>query len=156
MPDRPTDYRVPAGATPSPFPATPSLCRFDRPLALSSQVHSLVRRVLFGVCSPSFLRRPFGLRPALGFLPYSRCCRRSPRFAGLPISRCVPSSGFLNLSTVYSASGIAGLFHPATTSRVSVQGLGPAPQLYRLVAGLCLRALCVRMITGCPAATIAR
>jgi len=75
---------------------------------------------------------------------------------GFPNPRCVPSSGFLNLSTVCSASGFAGFFHPATTSRVSVQGLGPVPQLYRLVAGLCLPALSEFALTGCPAATLAR
>ena len=42
----------------------------------------------------------------------------------LPSPRSVPPTGFLNLSTVFSASGFAGLFHPATTSRVhAVQGL---------------------------------
>jgi hypothetical protein len=30
----------------------------------------------------------------------------------------VPSSGFLNLSTVCATTGFAGLFHPAATSRV--------------------------------------
>jgi hypothetical protein len=39
-------------------------------------------------------------------------------------SRYVPPSGFLSLSTACSASGLAGLLHPAATSRVSsVQGL---------------------------------
>ena len=42
--------------------------------------------------------------------------------------RLVPSSGFLNLSTVFSTFGFAGFFHPAATSRVSVQGFGPASQ----------------------------
>lgn len=41
----------------------------------------------------------------------------------LPCLRYVPSSGFLNRSTSYSATELAGLFHPATTSRVTpVQG----------------------------------
>jgi hypothetical protein len=40
------------------------------------------------------------------------------------LPRFVPSSDFLNPSTVSSALGLAGLFHPAATSRVSlVQGL---------------------------------
>lgn len=33
-------------------------------------------------------------------------------------ARFVPPSGFLDLSTVYSVSGFAGLFHPAATCRV--------------------------------------
>jgi hypothetical protein len=42
----------------------------------------------------------------------------------LPCLRYGPSSGFLNLSTVFSTHTLAGLFHPAATSRVSlVQGL---------------------------------
>jgi hypothetical protein len=44
----------------------------------------------------------------------------------LPRSRYVPPSGFLNLSAVCSGPNFAGLFHPATTSRVHpVQGLLP-------------------------------
>jgi hypothetical protein len=39
----------------------------------------------------------------------------------------VPSSGFLNLSTAFSAIQLAGLFHPAATYRVRpVQGLLPS------------------------------
>jgi hypothetical protein len=73
--------------------------------------------------------------PALGFLPSSRRYRWCPRFAGFPTSRFVPSSGFLNLSTAFSTFGVAGLFHPAATSRVSVQGFGPDSQPYRFVIG---------------------
>lgn len=36
----------------------------------------------------------------------------------LPRRRYVPSSGFLNRPTFYSALELAGLFHPAATSRV--------------------------------------
>lgn len=44
----------------------------------------------------------------------------------IPTLRYAPSSGFLNLSTVSSAFWLAGLFHPAATSRVQpVQGLLP-------------------------------
>jgi len=45
-------------------------------------------------------------------------------FAEHPRLHFVPSSGFHNLSTVSSALELAGLFHPAATSRVrAVQGL---------------------------------
>jgi len=99
---------------------------------------------------------PSGVQPALGFLPSSRHHRRSPPVRGSPIPRDVPPTGFLNLSTVCSASGFAGLFHPAATSRVSVQGFAPVPQRYRLVAGLCLLALVAHALTGRPAATRAQ
>jgi hypothetical protein len=72
---------------------------------------------------------------------------------GVPTLRDVPSSGFLNLSTAFSTFGFAGFFHPAATSRVSVQGFDPDPQPYRLVAGPCLLALVAHLLTGCPAAT---
>ena len=52
--------------------------------------------------------------------------------------------------------GFAGLFHPAATSRVSVQGFVPAPQPYRLVVGRCLLALAEFALTGCPAAARSR
>jgi hypothetical protein len=39
-------------------------------------------------------------------------------FAGPPMLRFAPSSGFHNLSTASSALELAGLFHPAATSRV--------------------------------------
>jgi hypothetical protein len=42
-------------------------------------------------------------------------CVHSTR--GFPSPRYVPSAGVLNLSTAFSASGSAGLFHPATASR---------------------------------------
>jgi len=101
MPDRPTDHRVPAGATPSPFPATPSLCRFDRPLALSSQVHSLVRRVLFGVCSPSFLRLAaacLGVLALFAVLPEESTVRGSSHFPLCSVLRfSQPLDGLLRL-----------------------------------------------------------
>lgn len=65
--------------------------------------------------------------PCRGFLPSSRLHRRCPRLQEVPSSRCVPSSGFLGLSTACSTFGFAGLFHPAATSRVSVQGFLPRP-----------------------------
>lgn len=38
-----------------------------------------------------------------------------------------PSVAFLAPSTVYSATSLAGLFHPATTSRVRSSGVCPSP-----------------------------
>ena len=54
---------------------------------------------------------------------------------GVPRSRSVPSSTFRTSSTVSSATGLAGLFHPATTSRVRSPGGFPPTQPYRLVDG---------------------
>jgi hypothetical protein len=78
--------------------------------------------------SSKFLRHSFRLllseEPVLlGFLPYSRHYRVRPLARENALSRYVPSSGFCNLSTAFSASGRVGLLHPTATSRVlSVQG----------------------------------
>jgi len=115
--------------TSPPFPSTKSLFRHDRPPPFSVRVHSLVRPVLYGVCSPASLRRLLVQRsPALGFLPSSRHHRRCLHNAEIPFPRLVPSTDFLNLSTASSTFDFAGFFHPATTSRVSVQGFDPASQ----------------------------
>jgi len=112
-----------------------ALCFSNRPPALSSRVHSLVRPALFGVFSPSFLALlrsavlPWGFFPLRGVTGGVHCSR------DFPLSRFVPSSGFLNLSTACSTFGFAGFFHPAATSRVSVQGFGPDPEPCRFVTG---------------------
>jgi hypothetical protein len=145
------------GAPRRPFPAPRSFLHPDRPPSLASRVHSLMRFVLFGVSSPSFLRRFSGRRrPAMGFLPSSRHHRRHPLTREYPTTRFVPSTGFRNLPTACSTFGFAGLFHPAATSRVSVQGLGPIPQPCRLVAGRTSLPFVAFILTGCPAATRTR
>jgi hypothetical protein len=83
------------------------------------------------------------------------CAYVCPTFLTSPVGTSARSP-YLNDPRRTRASGFAGLFHPATTSRVSVQGFGPAPQLYRLVAGLCPPALSALALTGCPAATLVR
>jgi hypothetical protein len=151
------DHRVPAVRLDAPFRRSGRFCHSDRPPPLASRVHSLVRHVLFGVSSPSFLRRlSVRRRPAMGFRPSSRHHRKRPRSRGIPTTRCVPPTGFLNLATACSAPGFAGLFHPAATSRVSVQGLRPDPQPRRLVAGRASLPLAAHALTGCPAATRTR
>lgn len=68
----------------------------------------------------------FNLEPhPPGFHPSSRHHRAHPLPARAPRPRFVPPSGFLSLPTVSSALGFAGLFHPATTSRVSCSGFLP-------------------------------
>jgi len=99
-------------------------------------VHSMsvtTPRSFFLACSSSeFLRldsspgSPFGPSfTCLGSLPSSRLHSSAATFSRrLPRPRFGPSSGFLNLSTFFSALQLTGLFHPAATSRVSpVQGL---------------------------------
>jgi hypothetical protein len=52
-------------------------------------------------------------------LVVSTCCERHPA------SRYVPSSAFLPPSTACSTTCLAGLFHPAATSRVFPSGIWP-------------------------------
>jgi hypothetical protein len=68
-------------------------------------------------------RLPWGLVPLRGVN------NRSPRPTGFPNPTFGPSSTFLTSSTVYSSSCLAGLFHPTTTSRVSLQGFPPTSQV---------------------------
>jgi len=80
------------------------------------------------------LQSSFALRPRKRSLDPSLTCpwvsiplgditRARRLLTKLPKPRFAPSAGFLNLSTVCSALELAGLFHPAATSRVSlVQG----------------------------------
>jgi len=76
---------------------------------------------------------PFGSGPyCQGLVPLrgSTGCVHFTR--GFPSPRYVPSAGVLNLSTAFSASGFAGLFHPAAASRdiCSFRGL-PSPRSRR-------------------------
>jgi hypothetical protein len=98
------------------------------------------------VSSPSeFLRLPLPL-PAFrrrasstqSFFPH-RGITVAVHFArGLPNPHYVPPSGFLNLSTACSGPGFAGLFHPATTSRVlSRPGASRLLQPRRLIGDPC-------------------
>jgi len=88
---------------------------------------SFLARDLFRVPSLRLLARsPFG--PSFNLASVSALVATSPQRSHIPrripFPRYVASAGFLNLSTLCSALGLAGLFHPAATSRVSpVQGL---------------------------------
>jgi len=65
------------------------------------------------------------------------------RSSGLPSSPWPPSSTFLTSSTVSSAPGLAGLLHPAATSRVLPSGAFPPAQPHRLIGGRALSPLTV-------------
>jgi len=65
----------------------------------------------------------------LGFLPSSRHqLVASTTYPGFPARAHVPSSAFRTPSTVCSATSLAGLFHPAATSRVCPSGVCPSPR----------------------------
>jgi len=119
------------------------------------------------VSSP--LRSPFAVPPATlpnhfarmavlpGSLPSSRRHRGCPLIREHAFSRYVPSSGFLNLSTVCATFRFCRL----VSSRCHVQGffrsgVSPVPQPSRLVAGACPRAVTSCALTGKPAATRVR
>jgi hypothetical protein len=96
----------------------------------------------------SLERLPWGLRPHRDInqkrpLPVLR--RGSRAFTQ---ARSVPSSAFLTPSTACSASGLAGLFHPAATSGIPLQGFSlshsrtvssTAVALLSLASGPCSR-----------------
>jgi hypothetical protein len=85
-----------------------------------------------------------------GLVPLRDVSYRSPRSTGFPNPAFGPSSTFLTPSTVSSSSRLAGLFHPATTSRVSLQGFPPTSQERRLVAVASLRAVGTELLPSCP------
>jgi hypothetical protein len=108
-----------------PFPATcaaGSFSRASRPLRSSfACLPGLPLRfgsVLPGV-SPLFAASPGGV--------YLR--------GGFPASATFRPQVFSTSRRLAPPLGFAGLFHPATTSRVSVQGFVPASQPRQLVAG---------------------
>lgn len=86
--------------------------------------------LLFRVPSLSRLALAFsdGSSTCLGFFPLRGVTRARPLTTRLPRPRYVPSSGFRSLSTVSSALGLAGLFHPAATSRVLLFKAFPPPR----------------------------
>jgi len=80
------------------------------------------------LCPARLLLRALSFRTGLTCLRvpslFATSRARSHSCARIPASRYVPSAGFRSLSTVCSARTLAGLFHPAATSRVQlVQGL---------------------------------
>jgi hypothetical protein len=60
--------------------------------------------------------------------PHRGVNQRRPHTAGIPLPTFGPSSAFRTPSTVCSATGLAGLFHPAATSRVRPAGVCPSPR----------------------------
>jgi hypothetical protein len=58
-----------------------------------------------------------------GSVPLRDLHLRRPLDPGFPVPESVPSSAFRTPSTVCSATGLAGLFHPAAASRVRSSGV---------------------------------
>jgi hypothetical protein len=117
------------------FPPAPKACPACRPPACDRRVHPLT--------SERPLQSTFSLPPALGSSPGLGRARSRERLTGFrspssrhqqgastcraedPPPRYVPSSAFLPPSTACSVPCLAGLFHPATTSRVRPPGIWP-------------------------------
>jgi hypothetical protein len=72
--------------------------------------------------------RTTGERLPWGFVPHRGINRQRRQFARNPSPDYVPPSAFRTPSTVCSATSLAGLFHPATTSRVCPSGVCPSPR----------------------------
>lgn len=118
--------------------ALPALTR--RPCTPSSEcLHIFTRPVSFESerCLPR-VRSLFATSPS--------CVHSRAR---LPLPHHVPPTGFRSLSAVCSASRLAGLFHPAATSRVPrVQGLLSPCSLSSLVGKSCPHDVGRRMLTS--------
>jgi len=68
-----------------------------------------------------------------GSVPLRDINQRCPLDTRFPCPASVPSSAFRTPSTVCSATGLAGLFHPAAASRVRSPGVFPSVKPCRLV-----------------------
>jgi hypothetical protein len=91
-------------------------------------------------------RLPWGLLPLRDVNP------ASPRFDGHPRPTCVPPPAFRTLSTACSSLDLAGLFHPAATSRLLASGVS-SPDLSGSTSSV-VRAsapLAPSPAAGCPA-----
>ena len=71
---------------------------------------------------------------------------------GRPKARFVPPSAFRTPSTASSSTHLAGLFHPAATSRVRSPRVSPRSQPHGLVARRCPLVVCVRPLPWLPTA----
>jgi len=121
----------PVSGEPSVFLRLPSPATFAT--GSSSHELSLPCRVQpIRVRSVAAVRRR---RLPWGSVPLRDINQRRHIWPATPTSRTVPSSAFRTPSTVYSATGLAGLFHPAATSRVRSPGVFLPTKPYRLVDG---------------------
>jgi hypothetical protein len=101
-------------------------------------------------------------RPLIVLLGHAGFARRSLRrlreaskvAVGFHTVRFGPSSGALSLSTVYSAIGLAGLFHPAAMFRTTpFRGFSLRAAVLSHRESLAPRPFDPHVLPGCPAAT---
>ena len=111
------------------FPA----CR--SPVPLRVRVHPLVSFASSSEYVAAFYL-PFARRlraPTRVSFPFATSTREVHLPASFPTLACVPPAAFLTLSTAYSFTTLAGLFHPATTSGINSSGVFPAAKSPRLI-----------------------
>jgi len=138
-----------------PFPVSPSVfLRLPSPttFAVGSSSHELplpCRVLPIRVRSVAAVRRR---RLPGGFVPLRDINRRRHIWSASPTSQTVPSSAFRTPSTVSSATGLVGLFHPTATFRVHSPGVFPPMKPYRLVDDPYPRRWCLLAVRRLPAA----
>jgi hypothetical protein len=148
------DIGFPGSASASALSGSPARLFFaHRPPPLAKRVHPptllLPCRAL-----PLRVRSAAAVSAKLlpgGLVPLRDINQKRPPNSGFPVPESVPSSAFRTPSTVSSASGLAGLFHPAAASRVRSSGVFPPVKPYHLVGGRCPPAVTAGPLPrGCP------
>jgi hypothetical protein len=123
------------------------------PVPLRVRVHSLMDFASpseFTACHPLDTNAE---HLSWGFAPIRDMSVWSPLTAGLPTPGYVPPSAFLTLSTDYSSTHRAGLFHPTATSGIHTSGVSPAAKPTHLIDEPCPPAVSEILLTAsCPAA----
>jgi hypothetical protein len=122
----PGSIGFPDPVTTSTFLPRPTVFPPRRPPKFDPRVHPPVRSVL--PWSASSRARPTRVRAwrlPWGFIPLGDVNQKSP-LTRASQSRFVPSATFRTSSTVFSSSGLAGLFHPAATSGIRSPGVFPS------------------------------
>jgi hypothetical protein len=120
----------PTPVSPSSFLTEPTVFTERRPLL------SFPSKFILPKASLPFRALPFLARPAppgVELLPWGWHSLFATSTSGVLVRRgsipgAFPSSAFLTPSTVFSASGLVGLFHPTATSRVRPSGVLPPVQ----------------------------
>jgi hypothetical protein len=131
------DIWFPAPATTSAFRTGPcgvsptAVRRKFSPAASSSRELPASFRVLRPTACPACPRKPCDRLEAVERLPWGSVPHRDvswqhPHPPGNPLPSSGPSSTFRTSSTVYATTSLAGLFHPAATSRVCPSGDCPS------------------------------
>jgi hypothetical protein len=140
-----------------PFPSARSLFQAGRPPNFSVRVQSLVRPVLFGVCSPSSPRRISGgaVLP-WGFVPIRDITGRVHIRGVSQFPAPFRPQVFATSRRFSPRSASRASFIPQPRPGFPFRGLIPTRSRLRLVAGPCLPALVAPALTGCPAATRSR